>query len=289
MPKPGDTARIIAQDYYSSAFDLSARGSAPASSYWSQLPFIECVQFLRDLEIEQRTLCFYITFMAALDQGRHAAKLWWNGLELLDSHPQLFDPVALFQVPAMELADLLTENEVSTSGQRDADAWLRIAQTIALESNCPVSRLIYGSPMDARKLLKDLSAADSSGAKRFPLLGGAKAVLMWLRIMATVGRAQITRIESVPVAVNAHIKRLTVNLGMSKKEGESASAEASYIQSVWKSAADSTDFDAPAPLGGTCIALEAALTFMGRYGCGHCEKTAGPVRFGRACNQCRRW
>ncbi len=289
MPKPGDTARIIAEDYFSSAFDCSARGSAPASSYWSQLPFIECVQFLCDPDIDPRTRSFYITFMTALDQGRNAVKLWWKGLELFDSHPQLFDPVALFQVSAVELADLLSDHEVSTNTKRDADAWLRIAQTIALESNCPVSRLIYGSPMDARKLLKDLSAADSSGTRRFPLLGGAKAGLMWLRIMATAGGAQITRIESVPIAVNAHIKRLTANLGMSKKDSENAAAESSYIQSVWKSAADAADFDAPAPLNGTCLALEAALTFMGRYGCGHCEKIASPVRFGRACNQCRQW
>ena len=147
-------AGLIAEDFYKGRFDLSARKKVSSASSWSSMPHVECVNFLRESGASERTILLFITFIAAIDRGRDSEQLWWSGLELFDSHPEVFDPLALFNVSVEELSALMNESDVSHKNEQVPQAWLDIARTIALESHCPVSRVIYGNTVDAKKPVK---------------------------------------------------------------------------------------------------------------------------------------
>ncbi|WP_423924481.1 hypothetical protein [Candidatus Palauibacter sp.] len=105
---------------------------------------------------------------------------------------------------------------------------------------------------DAGELRRDLQTRDEDGRARFPMLRGLKVGPMWIRIMANPDGAVIDRIETITVAVDVQVRRATENLGVT-------------------------------------AALDPALWFFGRHGCGHCEREGEKVSFGRACDHCVRF
>ncbi len=60
------------------------------------------------------------------------------------------------------------------------------------------------------------------------------------------------------------------------------------IQENWTNGVSEADIAGPAGIEGTCAALDPALWFFGKHGCGHCRKANEKVRFGRACEFCVR-
>ncbi len=287
MSEFGKIVGQIAEDFYRDRFDVSARDCDPCAVGWSSMPYVECVDYLRDADTPDRTILVYITSLVAIDRARDSVRLWWNGLELLENHPEVFDPLSLLNISSDELSQLLNDFNVSQNNQQDPQAWLDIARTVVLDSSCPVSRVIYGKTVDAKKLLKDLTTRAADGSNRFPLLSGKKTAAKWIRLLASPGGASVTHIDSLPVTVDSHVSRATENLGLVKKDTLNPQADEKYIQSVWRSAVATVGFDAPDPIKNTCAGLDPALSVFGRYGCTHCERTGTPVRFGLACNSCR--
>lgn len=287
MSEYAKIAGLIAEDFYKGRFDLSERSKVSSASSWSSMPHVECVNFLRESGAAARTILLFITFIAALDRGRDSERVWWSGLELYESHPDVFDPLALFKISVDELTVLMNESNVSHKNEQDPQAWLDIAQTIALESHCPVSRVIYGKTVDAKNLKRDLDMRSDDGRNRFPLLSGRKTGLIWIRMLANPGGAKIAHLDRLPVMVDSYVSRATENLGMAKKDNLDHTQDAAYIQSVWQSAVSSAEFEAPEGLRNTCAGLSPALSFFSRYGCGHCAKAGVPVRIGIACNHCK--
>lgn len=251
------------------------------------MPHVECVNYLRESGASDRTILLFITFIAAIDRGKDSEKVWWGGLELFDSNPEVFDPLALLNISVEELTVLMNESNVSHKNAQDPQAWLGIAQTIALESHCPVSRVIYGNSVDVKNLLKDLGTRGDDGRNRFPLLSGRKTGSIWIRMLSSPGGAKIAHLERLPITVDSYVSRATENLSMAKKDNLDPTKDAAYIQSVWQSAVSSAEFEAPEAIRNTCAGLDPALSFFSRYGCGHCAKTGSPVRIGIACNHCK--
>ncbi len=287
MSEFGKIAGLIVEDFYRGRFDLSARNNVPSTTSWATMPQVECVQYLRDAETSDRTVLLYLTFLAAIDRARDSERLWWNGLELLESHPKVFDPLGLLGLNCEQLTEILNDCNVSNNNEQDSQAWLDIAQTIALESSCPVSRVIYGKTVDAKHLLKDLNTRGDNGKNRFPLLSGAKTTRSWIRLLARPGNANIAHLDALPIAVDAHVSLATHNLGMVKKENLEKTQFNDYIQSVWRSAVATIKVEEPDDFQSTCAGLDPALSFFGRYGCSHCDKVGQPVRMGLACNHCK--
>jgi len=287
MSQFGKIAGLIIDDYYQGRFDLSKRNNPPTASSWSATPQVECVQYLRDEGIENRTILLYLTLLVAIDRGRNSERLWWNGLDLYESHPAVFDPLELLATSLQNLSERLSDFKVTQNKEQDPQAWLTIAQTIALESSCPVSRIIYDKSVDARQLMKDLVRRDEQNKSRFPLLSGTKTSLNWIRLLARPGLANVTHLDALPISVDAHVSRATHNLGMVKEEKMNSSNNSEYIQSVWRSAMANIQVEDPDTFQSTCAGLDPALAFLGRYGCGHCEKVGQPERMSLACNHCR--
>ena len=184
---------------------------------------------------------------------------------------------------------MLKRARVSRRHRQDSDAWHRIATSLSYEVESPVRRLIDAGRGEAQDLLRDLKSRDDSGRPRFPLLRGPKIGPMWIRMMANPGRAVIDRIGTIPVAVDVQVRRTTENLGVTTTRGLPLSKAKPVIQQAWENALSEAGIRGPAGIEGTCAALDPALWFFGRHGCGHCGKVGERVGFGRACDFCVRF
>ena len=284
-PHAARLAKLIAEDFYDDRLDFSARGGADGP-LWSRMPEVECAGRLRGLGASDRTVRLYLTFVSAMDRARDATRLWRAGARLFERHPWVFDPVAASSKPREALSAVLSKSGVTQRHGQDVDAWCRIAGRLAAGSG-PVCRVIDRGVGDARELLQELCSDDRTGRPRFPMLRGPKLGPMWVRIMASPGGAAVRGMDTIDVAVDVQVRRVTENLGVTDTVGLALKEARPMIQSAWRDAVARTRFDGPSGIAGTCAALDPALWSFGKYGCSHCKKKGRPVPFGRACNHCR--
>ena len=151
----------------------------------------------------------------------------------------------------------------------------------------PTRQVIEESKGDARELLADVRSK-RAGKARFPLLRGPKIAPMWVRIMAAPGGAAIRYMETIPVAVDVHVRRVTENLGVTDTRGLTLGRDVKRrIQSAWQEAVSVADFGGPLQIAGTCAALDPALWLFGARGCSVCEKQDHRIPISKACNSCQ--
>ena len=140
---------------------------------------------------------------------------------------------------------------------------------------------------DARELLADVRSK-RDGRARFPLLRGPKIAPLWVRIMAAPGGAAISHMETIPVAVDVHVRRVTENLGVTDTRGLELGGEVKRrIQSAWQEAVSITDFGGPRQIAGTYAALDPVLWLFGARGCSFCEKQHHRTPISEACESCQ--
>ena len=277
-------AEAIASDFYNDRLDLSARDVAPGST-WSRMPEVECVMRLRNSGASDRTVRLFLTFLAAMDRARDATRLWNNGLKLSQSYPELFEPAEVSAIPISTLCACLSQYGVSQRHGPDSSAWHTIGRSLSEREN-PVSRLVDFGFGNAGELLSYLRTS-CMGQYRFPLLRGPKIGPMWVRMIVAPGGATIEDIDIIPVAVDAHVRRVTRNLGVVDTQ-EMAEGEArQVIQDTWRAGVARTRVGGPLGVTNTCAALDPALWLFGKFGCSHCEKASQPFPIGRACNHCQ--
>ena len=309
----GRIAKLIADDFYGDGLDLSSRGMAPGQA-WLNMPEVEIVQRLRGPGAEfetwndsallhgvrntkhvrflggtDRAARLFLTFIAAMDRARDATKLWNAGGRLYEDNPESFDPQHVAGLEVGELQRLLKAARVSQRHGPDSNAWHQIGRSLSSGRKSSVSRVIDAGSGEAQELLRDLKSRHNDGRARFPLLRGPKVGPMWVRMMANPGRAVIDNIETIPVAVDVQVRRATENLGVATTRELPLPEARPVIQQTWKNAVSEADIAGPAGIEDTCAALDPALWFFGRHGCGHCSKADEQVSFGRACDYCVRF
>ncbi len=126
---------------------------------------------------------------------------------------------------------------------------------------------------DAQELLKELRSRDRVGQSRFPMLRGPKIGPMWVRMMANPGEARIRHMDTVPVAVDVHVRRVTENLGVTNTRGWQLNKETKReVRSAWRAAVTAASIGGPSRIQNTCAALDPALWFFGKHGCSYCER-----------------
>ena len=307
-------AKLIAGDFYGGGLRLGSRNMAPGQPWHDYMPEVAVVNRLRtsraalDAEDEStllhsvraagqvrsdwgidRAARLFLTFIAAMDRARDATRLWNAGGRLFERSPESFDPHHVAGLEVGALRRVLKAARVSQRHGPDSDAWHRLGKSLAAGRESPVSRVIDDGSAEARELLSDLQSRDDNGRARFPMLRGPKIGPMWVRMMANPGRAVIDRIETIPVAVDVHVRRVTENLGVTATRGLPLAKAKPVIQETWTNGVSEADIAGPAGIEGTCAALDPALWFFGRHGCGHCRKEHEKVRFGRACDSCVRF
>ena len=305
-PAASRIAQLIADDFFEDRLDLASRGMSSEAGgsadptgtangellegeRWLNLPEVEAVQGLRASGEAELVVRLFLTFISAMERVRDATQLWQAGMSLFEERPAIFDPQHAAGMEFGQLHALLKSTGVSRKHGQDTRAWLQIASSLADCPESPVRQVIYSGRGDAQELLRDLKTRDESGHLRFPLLRGPKIRLMWIRMMVNPGRAVIGRIDSVPVAVDAQVRRATENLGITETRGLPLRKAKPVIHKAWMDALSEVEIGGPPGIAGTCAALDPALWFFGRDGCGHCEKADRKVRFGRACDHCVRF
>ena len=287
MPDTARLAELIAGDFYNNQLDLSDRGMPAGFDAWSSMPEVESVKHLRACGTSDRSVRLFVTFVAAMDRARDSTQLWRAGVKLFASHPEVFDPGQVVSMPSPTVSDLLRASGVSQRHGPDAKAWCRIADSLASRSGA-VCRVVEDGMGDAEELREDLQSQDRAGRDRFPMLCGPKVGPMWVRIMANPGGAQISRIASIPVAVDVHVRRVTENLGVTATQGLPLNKKIKQeIQSAWHAAVEVARIGGPCGITDTCAALDPALWFFGKHGCGHCEKMRQRIPISRACHHCQ--
>ena len=250
------------------------------------MPEVEWVRALRRSTASCRTVRLFLTSIAVMDRVRDSTRLWRAALALFESRPDLFEPAQVSALPVTKLRELLSAYGVSQRRGPDSDAWSRIA--ISLSSGIgPVSTVIDHGVGDTEELLVDLKTVDQTGGSRFPMLRGPKIAPMWMRMLANPGGAKIDRIDTIPVAVDVHVRRVSENLGVTNTRGRSLRASKPVIQSAWRQAVAKAAIGGPPGIEGTCAALDPALWFFGMHGCSHCESVGRRIPIGRACDHCQ--
>ena len=228
----------------------------------------------------------FLTFVTAMDRARDAVRLWSDAVKLLRAHPETFDPAAAAVMPTDRLRGILAAARVSQRHGPDTTAWKKIACSLSAGSDA-VAHVVEHGKGDAVTLLKDLRIVDAKGRRRYPFLRGPKLGPMWVRIMAAPGGAKVDNMDIVPVAVDVHVRRVTENLGVADTAGLPLGRAKPIIQQAWKNAVDEAKFGGPEGIAGTCAALDPALWFYGKHGCGHCKKVRRRVPLGSACRLCQ--
>ncbi len=240
---------------------------------------------LRNSGASHRTVRLFLTFVAAMDRARDATRLWNNGLRLIQSCPEVFEPAEVSAIPISTLRASLSQYGVSQRHGPDSSAWHIIARSLSVGGN-PVSRVVDSGVGNAGELLSYLRTS-CMGQYRFPLLRGPKIGPMWVRMLVAPGGATVDDIGIIPVAVDVHVRRVTRNLGvvdtLAMAEGEARQV----IQDTWRAGVAGTRVGGPPGVSDTCAALDPALWFFGKFGCSHCENARLPVPIGRACNHCQ--
>lgn len=278
-------ANMIASDFYDGRFDLSERNIA-LDSEWSKLPEVKCVEQLRASGTSDRMIRLFITFIAAMERARDSTRLWHAGAKLFETHPELFNPAYVSDIPFHTLLNLLSNNEVSQRHRPDTDAWRIIAGSL-MSGDSPVCRVIGHGVGNAEELLKDLRSRDHTGRNRFPMLRGSKIGPMWVRMIAVPGGAKIDRIDIIPVAVDVQVRRVSENLGVTDTRGLPIQEAKPIIQCAWQKAVAAANIGGPSGIAGACAALDPVLWFFGKHGCSYCEKIGQKVPISQACDYCQ--
>ncbi len=255
----------------------------------ARLYSVRTSKHIRSCGGNDRVVRLFLTFISAMNRARNATQLWTAGMSLFEDRPEIFDPQHVWELELEALRDLLKVTGVSRRHGPDSNAWRQIAKSLTSGPASPVRRVIDTSHGDAQELLRDLKSRDESGRARFPMLRGPKVGPMWIRMMVNPGRAVIDRIETIPVAVDVQVRRVTENLGVTATRGLPLRKAKPVIHQAWMEAVSEVDIGGPPGISGTCAALDPPLWFFGRHGCGHCEKARRKVRFGRACDHCVRF
>ena len=235
-------AELITADFYGRRLDFSARN--PGNNDWRSLPEIEvtdrmpptdaavATDGLRNEKASGRTVRLFLTFVAAVDKMRDATQLWRAAGSLFRSNPEVFNPAKVCSMPPESLGKLLRDSGVTKYHKPQVLAWRRIAVSLA-SGKGPVCRVVDSGDGDAEELLRDVRSRDSRGP-RYPELRGDKIRLMWVRMMAEPGKAEIRRLETVPVAVDVQVRRVTENLGVTNTYGpELNNRIKKQIQQAW--------------------------------------------------------
>ena len=290
-------AELISEDFYGGNLDFTAR--RPGSDDWSNLPEVEATDRmpptdaavatdgLRGDRVAGRTVRLFLTFVAAVDKMRDATQLCRAAGELFRTNSEVFDPAVVSSMSFETLRKLLSDSRVTRYPDRQARGWRTIAASLAA-GNGPVCRVVDSGYGDATELLKDVRSRDRHGQTRFPELRGDKISLMWIRMMAEPGKARIRRLDTVPVAVDVQVRRVTENLGVTDTRGQKLNNRIrKEIQNAWSAAVANARIGGPERIAGTCAALDPALWFYAKHGCSHCESVGRRVKFGRACDFCQ--
>jgi hypothetical protein len=280
----GDIVAAITGAFLSGALDLSKRAGAPPPG-WDALPECAAAAELRGRGANDSGVRVFLTLVAALDRAREANQLWEAATQLFCRSPWVFNPQAVVGRTLTALRDELAFFGVSRRHGPDAAAWRLICEALtSLEAPAPVIGAIRDGKGEATQLMEALQQTTRGGQAWFPFLSGPKVSVMWIRMLAHPGSAQIDNLQVVPVAVDVQVRKVTEYLGMAATRDQSLETARAVIQTAW--AAQASKAAGPPALKGTAAAIDPAVWFFGKWGCTHCEQIGRQAPISDVCSAC---
>ena len=286
LPKNArDLAETITRDFFQGVLDLSERPGAPVPG-WAAMPECLAVERLVAGGATPIDVRVFLTLVSAMDRARDAERLWASATRLFQSTPWAYQPDGALSRPLFELRDALATRGVSQRHGSDSAAWRLILEAlVSNKSPEAIRKVVFEGAGDAGELLRSISATRSSGQPWYPFLSGPKVSVMWVRMLADPGAAQVENMAVLPVAVGVQVRKVTEYLGITQTAGQELEAARGEIQQAWRALADAA-VGSPV-LAGTCAALDPALWFFGRWGCTFCERARRRMPISTACTACR--
>jgi hypothetical protein len=280
-------SRAITGAFFSGTLDLSARPNAPTPG-WDAMPECVAVKRLRADGAADVDVRVFLTLIAALDRARDADRLWAAGTRTWSTTPWVFRPAEVVQRPHLDLLDALRRHGVSQRHTVDASAWRTIAEALTRPDLAGVvHRAVLEGVGAVQELREGLAARTPGGTALFPMLQGPKVALMWMRLLAAPGGAQISGLETLEVAVDVQVRRVGEHLGLTATAGQPVEVVRRVIQDAWQAQVSRHGAAGPVPIGGTAAALDPALWFFGKWGCAYCEKRGRRVPVHAVCAGCQ--
>jgi hypothetical protein len=280
-------SHVITKLFVSGGLDLSSRRGAPASG-WDGMPEVVATSRLRQLGASEAELRLFLTFAAAMDRARDADVLARRAVRMFEAAPWTFAPDEISRRTLRDLTDALKEFGVSQRHSVDVFGWRTLAETLNDPSVAPESRAaIHQGQADARRLTAELASTSKQGTPLFPLLSGPKVSALWVRLLAFPGGATITSMETVPVAVDVQVRKVTEYLAVTDTGDLDLIDARSPIQETWARDVDGHGAAGPEAVANTPGALDPALWFYAKWGCTFCENAGRKLPISPICGDCR--
>ncbi|GAB6102839.1 hypothetical protein JCM16138_20620 [Thermococcus atlanticus] len=173
------------------------------------------------VEIGSREHLLFLTLTVAIDYMRNADALWESARKTFEDpetrfvfFPEQLATIPLGQVNTIKSA--LTKYKLALRPNRDTNIWLTIALTIHNEWEDDPRNLLKGMEFDALKIVEHLK----KNKTKYPNLNGEKIRSLWLRMLRDNGKINLKNLENIPIPVDVHITRATLNLGVIQGEFE---------------------------------------------------------------------
>jgi hypothetical protein len=280
-------SRRITELFVSGNLDLS-RWPSPPEAGWNGMPEVVAAERLGALGASNAELRLFLTFNVAMDRARDADLLARRAVRMFEGAPWTFHPSEIASRSLSELSDRLREYGVSQRHSVDAFGWRVLAETLNDPMRSPEARkAIHEGHADASRLLDELRSTTAEGTQLFPLLSGPKISALWVRLLAYPGRAAITSMKKVPVAVDVQVRKVTEYLGVTDTGFLDLDEARAPIQQTWARDVATHGAAGPSGIADTPGALDPALWFYGKWGCTACQTAGRKHPISVVCADCR--
>jgi hypothetical protein len=173
-------ARRLTDLFVEGRLDLSKRPGRPPQG-WAAMPEFAGARALRAAGATDTEVRLWLTFTVALDRIRDADALAEASGRLWKRERWAFEPEEVVRRGPAAVASVLRASGVSKLHAPDADAWFRIAQSLAGGASRPITDAIYAGRGDVPRLVAEVVRRDADGHALFPSLRGPKISQLWIR------------------------------------------------------------------------------------------------------------
>jgi hypothetical protein len=278
-------ARRLTDLFVEGRLDLSKRPGRPPQG-WDAMPEFAAAGELRAAGATDPEVRLWLTFTVALDKIRDADSLAEASGRLWKRERWAFEPEEVVRRGPTAVASVLRASGVSKLHAPDADAWFRIAQSLAGGLSEPVTEAIYAGRGDVPRLVAEVERRDATGSALFPSLRGPKISQLWIRELVVPGNALIGRMDRLGVAVDVQVRKVTENLGVLATRGQPLEAVRGAIQRAWAEDIRAHGAAGPDGIRDTAGALDPALWFFGKWGCTYCQEQRRQIPIADVCSRC---
>jgi len=228
----------------------------------------------------------FLTLTVALDYQREAEALWRAARETFadPATRYLFEPKALHETAWQTVREDMQRYRLSKKPGKDCNIWRTVGITFHKQWEGDPQNFLEDCKWDAPTILERLrSGTHLNNGRQVPdylFLRGKKIGPLWLRMLRDNADLEIKNLEEVPIAVDVHVARATLALGV-VRGGYDGDDEGMYeeIRRAWRQSVKGLEVG-----GREMVALDVdePLWHLSKYGCTDRDQATGE------CSHCER-